>query len=109
MSKNSDKQDDVDGMQEIGGIRVYVPTGAADTGLKPLAPRLQTLRGARVGILDNCKEFADLVLQGITEKLRREHGVTEIRIWKKSYLGIPSPYAAEMAAQCDAVINGVGH
>ena len=31
------------------------------------------------------------------------------KIWKKSYLGIPSPYAEEMASQCDAVINGVGH
>ena len=38
-----------------------------------------------------------------------EHGVAEIRFWQKSYLGIPSPYAEEMAAQCDAVINGVGH
>lgn len=109
MSKNSNKQNKVDGTQNIGGILVYVPTGAASTGLKPLAPRLRTLRGARIGILDNCKEFADLVLQGITEKLRHEHGVSEIRFWKKSYLGIASPYAAEMAAQCDAVINGVGH
>jgi hypothetical protein len=109
MNKNSDKRNEVAGTEAIGGIRVYVPTGVTDTSSKTLAPRLQMLRGARIGVLDNCKEFADLVLQGITEKLRQVHGVTEIKIWKKSYLGIPSPFATEMAAQCDAVINGVGH
>ena len=93
----------------IGGLSVYVPTGEADTRSKKLAPRLETVRGARIGILDNCKEFADLVLSGVAEVLEREHGVAEVKFWQKSYLGIPSPYVQEMAAQCDAVINGVGH
>jgi hypothetical protein len=93
----------------IGGINIYVPTGAADAQRKPLAPRLRTLRGARIGILDNCKEFADVVLRGVAQALQREHHVAEVKFWQKSYLGIASPYAEEMAAQCDAVINGVGH
>lgn len=93
----------------IGGISVLVPTGAADAQRKPLAPRLRTLRGARIGILDNCKEFADIVLRGVAQALQREHQVAEVKFWQKSYLGIASPYAEEMAAQCDAVINGVGH
>lgn len=93
----------------IGGISVYVPTGAADTQSKKLAPRLQSVRGARIGILDNCKEFADIVLRGVVDVLQAEHGVAEVKFWQKSYLGVPSPYAQEMAAQCDAVINGVGH
>jgi len=95
--------------QLIGGIPVYVPTGDVDTQSKKLAPRLTSLRGARIGILDNCKEFADVVLRGVVEALQRDYGVELVRVWQKSYLGIPSPYAEEMAAQCDAVINGVGH
>lgn len=95
--------------QDIGGITVYVPTGEADTATRNLAPRLKTLRGARIGILDNCKEFADLVLKGVAETLERDHGVKEVRFWRKNYLGVPSPFAKEMAAECDAVINGVGH
>ena len=95
--------------ETIGGITVYVPTGAVDTQSKKLAPRLADIRGARIGILDNCKEFADIVLAGVANVLKREYGVAEIKFWQKSYLGVPSPYAAEMAAQCDAVINGVGH
>lgn len=95
--------------QTIGGISVYVPTGAVDTQSKKLAPRLTGLRGARIGILDNCKEFADVVLRGVADALQRDFGVEQVKFWQKSYLGIASPYAEEMAAQCDAVINGVGH
>src|SRR5215204_2619056 len=95
--------------ESIGGISVYVPTGAVDTQSKKLAPRLADIRGKRIGILDNCKEFADIVLRGVAEVLQRDHGVAEVKFWQKSYLGVPSPYADEMAAQCDAVINGVGH
>jgi exonuclease III len=95
--------------ETIGGISVYVPTGTADMRSKQLAARLKTVRGARIGILDNCKEFADLVLRGVAEVLKRDHGVAEVKFWRKDYLGIPSKFAPEMAAQCDAVINGVGH
>ena len=95
--------------QTVSGISLYVPIGAVDTQSKQLAPRLATVRGARIGILDNCKEFADLVLRGVADVLQRDYGVADVRFWQKSYLGVPSPYAEEMAAGCDAVINGVGH
>jgi hypothetical protein len=99
----------IDHKQTIGGVEVYVPIGAVDTRAKALAARLKTIRGARIGILDNHKEFADLVLSGVVEALQRDYGVEIVKLWQKSYLGIPSPYAPEMAAECDAVINGVGH
>ena len=92
----------------ISGVTVYAPTGAIETEATALAPRLHALKGARIGILDTHKEFADLVLRGVAEKLQRDHGV-EVKIWRKDYLGRASPYAQEMAKSCDAVINGVGH
>ena len=95
--------------QTIGNVSVLLPNGTADIAAKNLAPRLHTLVGARIGILDNCKEFADLVLGGVAGVLRRDYAPREVRFWKKSYLGIPAPFIAEMAAGCDAVINGVGH
>ena len=95
--------------ETVGGISIHVPTGTADIQSKPLAARLKTVRGARIGILDNCKEFADLVLRGVADVLKRDHGVAEVRFWRKEYLGIPARFAPEMAAHCDAVINGVGH
>lgn len=96
------------GKETIGGVSVYVPTGDMATVAARLAPRLQAVRGARIGILDNCKEFADVVLRGVAEVLERDHGAV-VRFWRKSYLGISSPFGKEMAAGCDAVINGVGH
>jgi hypothetical protein len=98
-----------DQIETVEGVRVYVPSGAASATPQPLAPRLKSIKGARVGILDNCKEFADIVLRGVADILTARHGAGEVRFWRKSYLGIPSPFAQEMAAQCDAVINGVGH
>lgn len=96
-------------LETVEGVRVYVPTGATHARLQPLAPRLQSLKGARIGILDNCKEFADIVLHGVADVLQHQHGVADIKFWQKAYLGIASPYALDMATQCDAVINGVGH
>jgi len=98
-----------DPFESVQGVRVYVPTGAVDAAPQALAPRLKSIKGARIGILDNCKEFADIVLTGVADVLKATHEVGEVRFWRKSYLGIPSPFAQEMAAQCDAVINGVGH
>ena len=92
----------------VGGVVVLVPTGAIEMSAHVLAPRLQTVRGARIGILDNCKEFADIVLRGVADVLQREHGA-QVKFWRKDYLGRASPFAKEMAAGCDAVINGVGH
>jgi len=92
----------------VGGVTVFVPTGAVETVEYALATRLESLRGKRIGVLDNHKEFADIVLRGVAEKLQREHGA-QIKVWRKDYLGKPSPFANEMAAGCDAVINGVGH
>lgn len=95
-------------LRTIEGVTVYVPTGAVETAEHALAPRLAVLRGARIGILDNHKEFSDILLRGVANTLQREHGIT-LKVWRKEYLGKPSPYAKEMAAACDAVINGVGH
>ena len=92
----------------IGNVVVFVPTGAIKTEMHALATRLQTLQGARIGVLDNHKEFADIVLRGVADKLQREHGA-QLTFWRKDYLGKPSPFAKEMAAGCNAVINGVGH
>jgi hypothetical protein len=96
------------GKEDIGGVSVYIPTGDLAVAARSLAPRLETVRGKRIGILDNCKEFADVVLRGVALVLEREHGAV-VKFWRKSYLGIPSPFAQEMASACDAVINGVGH
>ncbi len=53
--------------ETVGGVSVYVPTGDPAAVAAYLASRLKSVRGARIGILDNCKEFADLVLRGVAD------------------------------------------
>ena len=86
------------GKETIAGISVYIPTGEPSATARRLAPRLATVRGMRIGVLDNCKEFADLVLRGVALVLERDHGAGSVRFWRKSYLGMASPFAVEMAA-----------
>ena len=82
--------------------------GEAKQNFLEYADRMQ-----KAGSMDEAfralKEFADLVLSGVAAMLQREYSLRELRVWRKSYLGIPAPFTAEMAAGCDAVINGVGH
>ena len=109
MSENRGRSAPATDRIDIAGIPVCVPIGTADVRARRLAQRIPSLEDARIGILDNCKEFADVLLRGVAEALQRRHPGARIRTWQKSYLGIASPYAQEMAAECDVVINGVGH
>lgn len=109
MNQNKRDETSASGPVAIGGVPVWMPIGTADVAARRLAQRIPSLEDARIGILDNHKEFADLVLRGVAEMLRQLYPGATLRTWQKSYLGIASPYAAEMAAQCDVVINGVGH
>ena len=88
---------------------VMLPTGdRAASAMRP-AERPQSLRGLRVGLIDNGKEFSDVVLEALAEVLRRDHGVTDIKFWRKGFPAKGAPFIAEMASETDVAISGVGH
>lgn len=87
------------------------PTGVADVRrAATLAPRVGDLAGLRLGLLDNAKPNAALVLETIAAQLRAQHHVGEVTTYTKSYFGTPveEDRAREIAASCEAVIAGVG-
>lgn len=87
------------------------PTGQANIHqMATLAPRVRGLRGARLGLLDNAKPNAALVLETIAAQLRAQHHLGEVSTFTKSYFGTPveEDRAQEIAQSCDAVIAGVG-
>jgi hypothetical protein len=88
---------------------VMLPTGAPATSAMRLAERPKSLQGLRIGLLDNGKEFSDLVLEALAEALRRDHGVTGVKFWRKGFPAKGAPFIAEMAAETDVAISGVGH
>jgi hypothetical protein len=92
-----------------GTQTVLLPTGAAAAAAMQPAERPQSLAGLRIGLLDNGKEFSDVVLEALAQALRRDHGVTSIKIWRKGFPAKGAPFIAEMAAETDVAISGVGH
>ncbi|MBV9417566.1 MAG: hypothetical protein JO363_21455 [Solirubrobacterales bacterium] len=87
------------------------PTGrSGSVRAATLAPRVTELTGLRLGLLDNTKANAALVLETLAAHLRAQHHVGEVSTYTKSYFGTPveEDRAQEIAQSCDAVIAGVG-
>jgi hypothetical protein len=68
------------------------PTGRPAQGqarVATLAPRVADLAGLRLGLLDNLKANAALVLDTLAAQLRAQHHVGQVSTFTKSYFGTP--------------------
>ncbi|MBB3674631.1 UGSC family (seleno)protein [Modestobacter versicolor] len=74
------------------------------------APRRADLAGARVGLLENTKHNAALLLDEIATLLERDRGaVTVLRRTKTAFaLPMPQEQLDELVRECDVVLVGVG-
>jgi hypothetical protein len=88
---------------------VELPTGLPQTESIAPVERPKSLKGLRVALLDNGKEFSNVVLDAVAEVLREEHGVTDIKFWRKGFPAKGAPFIAEMAKESDVAVSGVGH
>lgn len=75
-----------------------------------LAPRPPSLKGLRLGLLDNSKPNADLLLEAVLEELRDELEPSVVVRGRKPGAGVAGPESLldELQASCDAVIVAVG-
>ncbi len=75
-----------------------------------LAPRPASLRGRVVGLYDNTKEQADIVLEALGEQLVKRYGVKELVGRRGIHYSKPAPLETveEMARKCDVVICALG-
>ena len=89
--------------------RLMNPRGSNAVDRQPIAARLATLEGTTIGLLDNTKKNADILLKAAGEVLIAEHGVKAVVYRRKigSSPAAPQEMLDEMAA-CDAVINAYG-
>jgi hypothetical protein len=87
----------------------YDPSITPATRVAP-APRPTTLAGKVVGLYDNTKEQADVILEAIGEGLKREHGAKGVRNFRGVHYSKPAPLATieEMARDCDVVVQALG-
>ena len=74
-----------------------------------LAPRLPSLRGARLAFIDNSKHNADAFLQTLETILTRDYGIERVERYRKASPSIPTPpeILVRLAESCDALVHGV--
>ncbi|MBD5633317.1 MAG: hypothetical protein IAI49_02460 [Candidatus Eremiobacteraeota bacterium] len=86
---------------------VYDPRGTRVGSAPTLAKRPQSLAGLRLGVLDNGKEQADVLLGRVAELLARD-GAPPVFARKPSFSRVAPPEAIDALAMCDIVITGLG-
>ena len=92
------------------GLGFVDPT--AGGGRERIAPaaRPLDLSGKVVGLLDNTKEQADIILQTIGDALCERYGVERVVIRRKEHYSKPAPDGMidEMAREVDVAVAGLG-
>lgn len=91
-------------------VQIYDPTTEVAGRSIAYAPRPQSLKGLRLGLVDNTKHNSDELLLRIAGILEREHGAKSHIIRKKKSAGAaPHPeIIEEYKANCDVIVAGVG-
>ena len=85
---------------------VLNPCGAQTRGFKPLGPRPGGLAGRSVGILDNSKPNARVLLERLAELLSARAGTASVRIWTKPTSAQPAECLDEIARSVEVVLTG---
>ncbi|MCG8591055.1 MAG: hypothetical protein MJE66_17320 [Proteobacteria bacterium] len=86
---------------------VLDPTSERQLAVRPRAPRLASLDGRQVGLLDISKARGDVFLDRLEERLR-ERGARVAR-FKKPTFTKPAPVDLrhEISTQCEAVVEAL--
>ena len=92
------------------GEIVFDPCGTVVAPMVDLAPRLETLAGVRLGILDNSKWNGSKLLRAISALLKEQQGIDTVTFYKKeSFSRIATEeLIGQIASQNDAVITAIG-
>ena len=86
------------------------PTAGGSKTRIALAPRPIDLAGKVVGLLDNTKEQADVILETVGEVLRSRYGVARVIIRRKEAFSRPATEALlnEMAKEVQVAAAALG-
>ena len=92
------------------GLGFVDPTAGGGIKKIALAPRPSDLSGKVVGLIDNTKEQADIILRTIGEALCERYGVERVIIRRKEHYSKPATgeMIDEMAKEVDVAIAGLG-
>jgi len=87
-------------------MNVLSPLATADSVVRALARRRRSLAGLRIGVLDNSKPNAGVLLGTVAELLAARATGTTIQRWTKPGASIPSAQIDEIVANADVLLTG---
>jgi len=92
------------------GEIIFDPRGIVDAEPRPLAPRLGSLDGIRLGVLDNSKWNASKLLHKVVSLLEKDHEFAQVTRYKKESFAraAAAELVERMADECDAVVTAIG-
>ena len=90
-------------------ITIVDPAAEIETESRSIAPRLKSLQGARIGIIDNTKHMANRFLDATKALLETQYHVSGFEYYRKFSASVPTPpeVIERMAKSCDAIVHGV--
>lgn len=93
----------------VATIELLDPRGRVPLKNVTAAPRRASLKGARIGILDNGKHHGGLLLQLLEGRLAADYGTrVGARARKRVMAEAASPGMLAELAGCDAVLTAIG-
>ena len=86
------------------------PTAGGSKIRIALAPRPIDLAGKVVGMIDNTKEQADVILAAVADALKNRYGVAKVIIRRKEHYSKPAPVALidELAQEVQVAAAALG-
>ena len=94
----------------MAGFEILDPT--VEPRRQPLTyvPRPDSLKGKRIGLVENTKYNSDKLLQKIGEILKQEYGAAEARMWRKHNSSVPAHQEIidDAKRTVDVVVAGIG-
>ena len=91
-------------------IEILDPTVEAASQPITYVDRPGSLKGKRIGLIENTKYNSDKLLVRIGEILKAEHGASETRLFRKHNASVPAheEIIQEVRKTCDVMVAGIG-
>jgi hypothetical protein len=90
-------------------LGILDPTIATARERIAYAPRPQSFKGLRIGLIENSKKNSEAVLRALAQKLEVVHGMTlAVLVHKPQRAPLKDAQVAELQGRADFAIAGVG-
>jgi len=88
---------------------VYDPRGEVQAQPKAIAPRVRTLEGLRLGVLDNTKWNANKLLRQVRDALAQAHPLKAVNYYRKESFSrfADAQLIAKIRAENDVVVTAI--